>query len=267
MSNRPTSPVLQADNWGRGLLICLIATAGCLNAAQLPQTRVTEVAKAVKLGPPEAMQHRAAVGESVRDGDVINTGAAGRSELTFADQAIVRLGAKTVVSFSDGMRTMELGEGAILFQIPKGAREARIKTGAIATSSTGATGIIERHANFYVKCLVLEGTVRCYLTNRLGESLLVQPGQILIAKPDVTALPEPAHFDITREMQTCLLVRDFPPLASQPMIESEEQKQQKLIAKGTYVPSNLVIFGRGTLVTLVNSTSTPLKKPQTHTGQ
>ena len=71
------------------------------------------------------------------------------------------------------------------------------------------------------------------MTNRLGESLLVQPGQILITKPDVTALPDPAHFDIAREMKTCLLVREFQPLPSQRRIESEEQKQLNLIAKGT----------------------------------
>ena len=128
-------------------------------------------------------------------------------------------------------------------------------------------GIIERHGQFYVKVLVLEGTVRCYLTNRLGESLLLQPGQILITKPDVTALPEPADFDIAREMKTCLLVREFQPLPSQRRIESEEQKQLNLIAKGTYIPSNLVILGRGTQVTLVNAPSTtPPPKPVTNTG-
>jgi len=67
-------------------------------------------------------------------------------------------------------------------------------------------------------------------------------------------------------MKTCLLVRDFPPLLSQRLIESEEQKQSVLIAKGTYIPSNLVIFGRGTLVNLVNPTPAPLQKPQTNTG-
>ena len=268
MNHRPLSSAPRCEILGRGLLICLLLAAACLNgnAAQLTETRVTEVAKEVKLGPAQAAQRRAGVGESVREGDAINTGAAGRSELTFADQTIVRLGAKTIVSFSDGTRTMELGEGAMLFQIPKGAREARIKTGAIAVSSTGATGIIERHANFYIKCLVLEGTVRCYLTNRVGESLLVQSGQILITKPDVIALPEPAHFDIARVMKTCVLIRDFPPLLSQRLIESEEQKQSKLMAQGTYIPSNLVIFGRGTLVTLVNSTPAPSQKPQTNTG-
>ena len=267
MNNRPPTSAPRAESWGRGLLICLLLTATCLNAAQLQETRVTQVAKDVKLGPPQAAApRRAAVGESVRDGDDISTGAAGRSELTFADQTIARLGAKTIVSFSDGMRTMDLVEGAVLLQIPKGAREGRIKTAAIAAASTGATGIIERHGQFYVKVLVLEGTVRCYLTNRVGESLLVHPGQILITRPDVTALPDPADFDISRVMKTCLLVRDFPPLLSQRLIESEEQKQSVLIAKGTYIPSNLVIFGRGTLVNLVNPTPAPLQKPQTNTG-
>ena len=266
MNNRPPSSAPRSEILGRGLLICLVVTASCLNAAQLSETRVTQVAKDVKLGPAQAAPRGAAVGESVRDGDAVTTGAAGRSELTFADQTVARLGAKTIVSFSNGTRTMNLVEGAMLFQIPKGAGGAKIKTGAIAATSTGATGIIERHGQFYVKVLVLEGTVRCYLTNRLGESLLVQPGQILITKPDVTALPEPAHFDIARVMKTCVLVRDFPPLLSQRLIESEEQKQANLMAKGTYVPSNLVIFGRGTLVSVVNSTPTPHPKPQTNTG-
>jgi uncharacterized RmlC-like cupin family protein len=250
-----------------GLLICLLLTGTCLNAAQAQEARVTQVVKDVKLDRPEAAPRRVAVGESVHDGDAIDTGVTGHIELTLPNQTIARLGAKTNVSFSDGTRTMDLGEGAMLFQIPKGAGRLKIKSNAIAVASTGATGIIERHGQFYVKVLVLEGTVRCYLTNRLGESLLLQPGQILITKPDVAALPEPANFDIAREMKTCLLVRESQPLPSQRRIESEEQKQLNLIAKGTYIPSNLVIFGRGTQVTLVNppSTTSP-PKPLTNTG-
>ena len=267
MKNRSLSSARRSKILAPGLLLCLIVTAICLDAAQLKETRVTQVAKDVKLGSPQAAPHRVAVGESFRDGDAINTGATGRSELTFADQTIARLGAKTNVSFSNGTRTVDLGEGAMLFQIPKGAGRLKIETAAIAVASTGTTAIIERHAQFYVKVLVLEGTVRCYLTNRLGESLLLQPGQILITKPDVTALPEPANFDIAREMKTCLLVREFQPLPSQRRIEWEEQKQLHLIAKGTYIPSNLVILGRGTQVTLVNTPSTtPPTKPLTNTG-
>jgi uncharacterized RmlC-like cupin family protein len=249
------------------LLIYLLLTGTCLDAKQLEEARVTQVVKDVKLASPQAMPRPLAIGESLRDGDSIDTGITGRSELTFADQTVARLGAKTNVSFSKGTRTVDLGEGAMLFQIPKRARRLKIKTGMITVASTGATGIIERHGEFYVKVLVLEGTVRCYLANRLGESLLLQPGQILITKPNVTALAEPANFDIEREMKTCLLVREFQPLPSQRRIESEEQKQLKLITKGTYIPSNLVILGRGTQVTLVNEQSTtPPSKRLTNTG-
>ena len=253
--------------FGRALLVCLLLTGTWLNAAQLQETRVTQVINDVNLGSGAAPR-RVAVGETLRGADAINTGVTGRSELTFADQTIARLGAKTNISVSDDTRTIDLAEGAVLFQIPKGADRLRLKTAAIAVASTGATAIVERHGHFYVKVLVLEGTVRCYLTNRLGESLLLRPGQILITKPDVTALPESADFDIARETKTCLLVRDFQPLPSQQRIESEEQKQRKLIAKGAYTPSNLVILGRGTQVTLVNAPSTtPPPKALTNTGQ
>ncbi len=267
MKNRSPSSARRAKILAHGLLVCLLVTHTCLNAAQLEEARVTQVVKDVKLGSPHAAPGLVAVGETLRDGDAINTGVTGRSELTFTDQSIVRLGAKTNCSFSNGTRTVDLGEGAMLFQIPKGARRLKIKTAAMTVASTGATGIIERYGQSYVKVLVLEGTIRCYLTSRLGESLLLRPGQILITKPDVTALPEPADFDIAREMKTCLLVRDFQPLRSQRRIESEEEKQLKLIAKGRYIPSNLVILGRGTQVTLVNAPSTtPPSKPLTNTG-
>ena len=267
MNKRSPSSEPRAKILACGLLISLLLSGTCLDAAQLKEARVTQVINDVKLTSAQAAPHPVTAGKGVRDGDTIGTGAASRSELILADQTIIRLGPKTAVSFSEGTRTMNLGEGAMLFQIPKKAGKVRIKTDAITTASTGATGIIERHGRFYVKVLVLEGTVRCYLTNRLGESLLVQSGQILITKPDNLALPEPADFDIAREMKTCLLVREFQPLPSQRLIEFEEQKQLKLIAKGKYIPSNLVIFGRGTQVTLVNASSTtPPPKPLTNTG-
>jgi hypothetical protein len=258
--------VFRAGVLGCGLLVCFLVTAVCLDAAQLKEARVTHVVKDVKLLSSLAAPHPAALNDSVRDGDAIHTGLASRGELTLPGQTIARLGATTIVTFSEGTRTMSLDEGAMLFQIPRGVARAKIKTGAIALVSTGATGIIERHAQSYIKLLVLEGTVRCYLANQIGESLLVQPGQILITKPDVTALPDPAHFDIAQVMKTCLLVREFPPLSSQHLIESEEQKQLTLITKGTYIPSNLVIFGRGTLVSVVNPPPTPPPKPQANTG-
>src|SRR5262245_39030283 len=239
MNNPPLSSAPRLEIWGSGVVICLLLTGICLNAAQLEEARVTHVVNHVKLTSAQAAPHPATAGKGVRDGDAIGTGAASRSELILADQTIIRLGPKTAVSFSEGTRTMNLGEGAILFQIPKSAGKVRIKTDAITTASTGATGIIERHGQVYVKVLVLEGTVRCYLTNRLGESLLLRPGQILITKPDVTALQDPADFDIAREMKTCLLVREFKPLHSQRRIGSEEPQKSTQIEQIRYDHSNL----------------------------
>ena len=68
---------------------------------------------------------------------------------------------------------MNLGEGAVLFQIPKGAGRLKIKTAAITNVSTGATGIIERHGQFYVKVVVLEGDSPMLFDESPRESLLV----------------------------------------------------------------------------------------------
>ena len=94
----------------------------------MKEARVTYVVNDIKLISAQAAPLAATVGKSVRDGDAIGTGAASRSELILADQAIVRLGPKTTVSFSEATRTMNLGEGAMLFQIPKSAGDVKIKT-------------------------------------------------------------------------------------------------------------------------------------------
>jgi len=235
-----------------GSLASLFFAAYCLSASQLSQPRVTQVVRDVKLVRAEAAAHSAALSEMVADGATLRTGAGSRAELTFADQTTVRLGANTALRLDATTDTMNLDEGATLFQIPTGAPSAKIKSGAISVESKGATGILERHRNFYIKCLLLEGDARAYLENQIGESLLMHSGQILITKPDATSLPDPAYFDIARVMKTCLLVREFRPLPRLHSIELEEQKQADLIRTGTYIPSNLVIFGRGTLVNLVN---------------
>ena len=101
MKNRSPSSAPRAKILACGLLVYLLLAGTCLNAAPLEEARVTQVVKDVKLGSPQAPPRRVAVGESFRDGDAINTGVTGRSELTFADQTIARLGAKTSDSKQD----------------------------------------------------------------------------------------------------------------------------------------------------------------------
>jgi hypothetical protein len=222
--------------------------------------RITYVSNDVRLAPKQGAAPRVSIGEVVSPGTTINSGTKARSELTFENQTVARLGANTSLKLGSELATMELRDGAMLFQIPKGA-SAEITAGPIIITSKRATGLLERNRDTYIKLLLLEGEARVALSNRVGESMVVEPGQVLITGPKAASLPEAAYFDIVRAVRTCQLISEFPPLRNQDSIEVEARKQIRLTNKGTYVPSNLVIFGRGTLVSLVPP------KPSDNVGQ
>jgi FecR-like protein len=250
--NHPPSFAAFLEKILRGsFLVSILFLGHSLFGAQPGEARITQVVKDVKILSAQAAPRPATLGCVVGGGTTIRTGAKSRSELTLADQTIARLGANTIVRLGDRGRTLNLDEGAILFQVPKDGGGLQIGTGMIMAASTGATGLIERHSHFYMKFLLLEGEARVSVPNHIGESIVMGAGQILITKPDLTSLPDPAYFDIARVMNTCRLVSEFRPLASKNLIAREEQKQTDLTSKGTYIASNLVIFGRGTLVTLI----------------
>ncbi len=132
----------------------------------------------------------------------------------------------------------------------------RRSCGAARSTSTLAagTGLIERNAGAYLKVLVLEGEVRVY-TRRFGESIVVGPGQLLITNPAADRLPEPVHFNIEQLYKTSALTRaPFAPLPSRAAILRAIAKQK---SDPQFVPTNLVIFGRGTLVNLIPPKPTP----------
>lgn len=228
-------------------------------AAQTSQARITRAVKDVKLVPTQGSPRAVSTDERLGDGAVLRTGVDSRAEVAFGGSAILRLGGNTAVQLRNHARGLELRDGAVLFQVPRGERAAKITTAGINVATTGTTGIIERFGSAYVKILVLEGTARVYL-NKVGESLLVNPGQLLITKPGAKTLPEAVHFNIAQLVKTSLLTgRDFAPLASQARIDEQIRKQQ---ADPNFTPTNLVIYGRGTLVTLVPPTPTPAASPK-----
>src|ERR1043166_4985518 len=206
-------------------LACAIAARSTI-AAQLKEATVTQIIKEVDLLPTGAAAKRAAVNDNVRDGTAVRTGSESRTELTFTDQTIARLGANTIFSFNEGTRNLDLAGGAMLLRVPKGAGGAKISTAGVTAAITGTTVIIEFHpgkpvepqetvsqnekrgglhfALFnlnkkktpatrggYIKFITLEGTARVYLNDRIGESVLVPAGQMLILTPDAKHLPAP----------------------------------------------------------------------------
>jgi len=160
------------------VLLSLMVSAGMTIGAQLKEARVTQVIKEVQLLPTQAAPRPATVNDNVRDGTAVRTGADSRTELTFTDQTLARLGANMIFSFNEGTRNLDLGGGAMLLYVPKGAGGAKISTAAITAAITGTTVLLEYHPYAYIKFISLEGIARVFLKHYLGESVLIYPGQM-----------------------------------------------------------------------------------------
>jgi hypothetical protein len=225
---------------------------GALNASPPKEAQVTAVIKDVRLLSPQAEMRPAALKDEVRGGTAAQTGDDSRAELTFANQTIARLGPNTVFSFKDGTRNLDLKDGAILLQAPRSANGVEVHTTSLAAVVTGATVVFEYRVTVY-KFLVLQGTARLFRPGHRGDSVLVRAGQMVFGKPN-TPLSDPVDFDITRFVKTCRFIVDFPPLGSETLMANESRKQERAKTKKVLIDTNLVIFGGGTLVSLVDPT-------------
>ena len=108
-----------------------------VSADELKEAKVTQVIQDVRVVPSNASARPAAVNENVHQGTAVQTGVQSRSELTFKDQTITRLGEKTIFSVGDGPRNIDLGSGQFLLYSPKKAGGAKIKMGPVTAAITG----------------------------------------------------------------------------------------------------------------------------------
>ncbi len=232
------------------------AAAPSAFAAETSAAQLTRVMKRVTLNAQNGTARPAKTGAAVPAGATLRTSAEAQAEVTLPGAVITRLGGKTAVRLTD--KGVELAEGLILFQVPERAGGTIIQTGALNLSSRGGTGLIERNGDAYAKVLVLEGEARVF-TRRLGESIVMTPGQLLITSPTGEGLPEPVHFAIEHLYKTSLLLNnDFAPLPRREAILRAIQKQKN---DPRFIPTNLVIFGRGTLVNLLPPSAKPAASP------
>ena len=107
------------------------------SADELKAAKVTQVIQDVRVLPSNASPRPAAVNDDVRGGTAVQTGVQSRSELTFKDQTITRLGEKTIFSVGGGTRTIVLGSGQFLLYAPKKAGGAKVKAGPVTAAITG----------------------------------------------------------------------------------------------------------------------------------
>ena len=136
-----------------------------LSAEDLQEAKVTQVVQDVKVVPAGAVPRPVAVNETVRQGNAVQTGAQSRSELTFKDETITRLGEKTIYNIGGG-RTIDLGSGQFLLYVPKNKGGAKVKMGPVTAAITGTTVLGNVLPNGLVQFTVLEGTACIHLDKR-----------------------------------------------------------------------------------------------------
>src|SRR6266576_2926702 len=223
-------------------------------AGPLTSAEVTKIINRVSVIDPAKGGHPAAVRDVIKDDLGLQTGAKSRSELLFQDNTLTRIGAETFFSFKTGTRDMTLEKGSMLLQVPKGLGGAKIHTAAVTAAITGTTIMMEYSPGQYLKVLVLEGSLRLSRNGSFGDSLVLHPGKMVIMRPDAKKIPDPIDIDLAEIVRTSTLV-NFPGsevLPSMPLIQAAITDQAKAVAKGTLVPTNLVM-GHGTKVVLASN--------------
>jgi len=190
-------------------------------AAELEEAQVTQVVQDVKVVPSNAAARPAAVNETVRKGNAVQTGAQSRSELTFKDQTITRLGEKTTFNVGGEGRSIELGSGQFLLYVPKKAGGAKIKMGPVTAAITGTTVLGNVAPSGIVQFTVLEGS-SCINLPGVGQSLFVQAGQMVVYDPVYGRLENPVEVDLQQQLSSPL-VKDFRQLPSAGLIDEAIQ--------------------------------------------
>lgn len=188
------------------------------------EARVTQIIRDVKLLPSDAALRAAVVNDRVKENTGVRTGEESRSELTFADLTITRLGANTIFSFNKAGRNVQLESGSILLRVPKDSGGGFIRTNAVTVAVTGTTVIFEGSRGGRSKLVVLEGGAGVVLVKYPGQSQSVRAGQMLDVPAGATALPLPTKADLSQIMKTHSLITDFGALPSRDLIE-EAMKQ------------------------------------------
>jgi hypothetical protein len=204
-------------------------------AVQAKAARITRVIKDVKLLPHEAPPRPAAESDSVSGGTAVRTGLESRAELTFGDETITRLGANTIFTFNEGTRTVDLGSGALLVQVPRNGGEAKVITAAVTAAISGGTALVESHKTLPTKFLVLEGIGHFYPNGRPSEAVILHGGEMVMMTVN-GQITRPTKFNAKLVFTTAKLLTEFDPLPNTDLILAviaEQEAEQTGTASST----------------------------------
>src|SRR5437660_6504330 len=210
---------------GSILFLVFVASAPVAGAAEFRAARVTKIINDVKLLPGQAAARSAAVNDELGSGTAVRTGVDSRTELTFPDLTITRLGANTIFSVNQGARQIELGGGAVLVQVPRNGAEAKITTAAVTAAITGGTALFESNKGFPTKLLMLEGIGRFYPNGHPEEAAIVHGGEMAMRTAD-GRITQPTKFNAALVYKTSKLITSFPALPNADLIMAVIEEQQ-----------------------------------------
>ena len=206
--------------------------------AEFREARVTQVIQDVKILPGQAEPRPAVVNDPVSEGTAVRTGVESRTELTFVDLTIARLGANTIFSFDKGERAIDLGSGAVLLRVPKNSGGAKINTAAVTAAITGTTVLAEYNCpnapvkheratcpDALFKFIAIEGSMRVCKNGSVTECVDLLPGQMLVGTAD-KPFSEPVDVDLERLLETSLLIQGFPPLPSDDLMQASARDRK-----------------------------------------
>jgi hypothetical protein len=234
------------------LLATTLALPSLLPAAALKEAEVTRIINDVRLVPAQKSPSAAKVGDKISGQTALATGAQSRAELRFPDQTLTRLGSNSVFRLDSKSRDINLEKGVMLLQVPKQLGGATVRTAAITAAVTGTTVMMEYSPDGFVKIIVLEGEVDVFLNENRSELRTISAGDMLITKPDATALPAPVQVDLQRLRRTSKLLnaKDFSSLGNEKQLQDALQQQNQKKEKGELMETAYLLQGRGTSVTL-----------------
>ncbi len=213
-------------------------------------TRLHNDVKVVK----DANSRAAKEGETIGAVSSVATGTDSRAEMRFPDKSLTRLGANSRFTLRGDKRTLELDEGVLMLQVPKKIGGAKVRTAAVTAAVTGTTVLFEYLPGGFIKLIVVEGSVDLYFTNKPGRFKTANAGQMILMQEKSTVIPDPVDIDLGRLLKTSKLISaDDLTMPNNREVQQALRLQKKELGKGGLVSSNLLIPGRGTMVTLTGN--------------
>ncbi len=238
------------------LLTITLLPLTALPAASYDKAEITRLEKDVKILKENAPPHTATVGEQINPVTSVATGAASRAELRFPDKSLTRLGSNSRFTLHGQGRTIDLDKGVMLLEVPQKIIGAKVHTAAVTAAVTGGTIMIEYLPNGFIKIFCLDGHLDVVNNRDPSDFLTINAGQFLMMPANAEKIPRPAaEFDINLMLKTSKLVSPDENTPTNKDIADAVKDQAQDLLKGDLIKTNLIIPGRGTLVSLSNNTA------------